>query len=85
MPKRQLKTSLPLLSKLWRQSQTKFWAYTQGTGALLMAGLSQVSDLVNDPHMKDYLSNFNVPKKVYIILATMALITWLVHGREHDA
>jgi hypothetical protein len=73
------------LHQLWCNSQTKAWAYLQGAGASGLAVLSNANLVLNDQHFKDYLSNFAVPKSVYIGLATMALITWLAHGRSQDA
>lgn len=71
-----------MLQRLWRQSQTKAWAYTQGLGAAGMGVLDGATSFVSDPHTKDYLSALNVPNYVWVILATMAFITWLVHGRS---
>ena len=73
------------LRQWWLQSQTQLWAKVQAAGAAGGLALSSVSGLFNDPHIKEYLSYFNVPKSVYIAIATMALITWLAHGRDSDA
>ena len=80
-----LKSQPSLLRRLWLKSQTKFIAWSQGTGALFLGAVSNTNSYVNDPHFKDYLSNFTVPKYVYIGLATLALLTWLGHGRDQDA
>ena len=80
-----IKSQPSLLKRLWLRSQTKFLAWTQGVSAAGMLVLNNATSFVNDPHFKDYLSNFTVPKWVYITFATMSLLTWLAHGRDQDA
>lgn len=73
-----------LLQRLWRNSQTKLLAYSQGLGAAFLAILSNASTFFNDPHFKEVLSNFEAPKWIYIALAVLALLTWLAHGRADN-
>lgn len=81
-----LKQSAAALFKaVWKKSWTKFWGYCQMAGAAAWGGLSELNSFIQDPHFKDYLSNFEVPKWVLVSLATFGLITWLAHGREDDA
>lgn len=73
------------LQLLWQRSQTKLWAYIQGTSAALLAAIPGVNTFVNSSEFNKVLSTLTVPWYVYTGIAVFGVITYIVHGHGEDA
>lgn len=79
-----LKSLKSKLLKFWSNSQTKFWAYVQGCSAVFTGILAYADQVASSEQFKNLLGTLELPKWVPIMLASMALITYIVHGHKDD-
>jgi ABC-type sulfate transport system permease component len=71
------------LSTIWKRSWTLFLSKLQGLASALTAALYAANYTFQSGQFKDLLNTFpHVPGWVPIALATIALMTFLAHGRE---
>ena len=72
-----------MLRKLWRNSQTEIWAYTQGASAAVIGVISNVSEVTHSAEFKEVLGTFsNIPWWVPTGIAVMGLISYIAHGHR---
>jgi hypothetical protein len=82
MSHKQLPLQRPLLARLWGESQTKLWAYTQMLMGPFVYGLHE---LVTNPDIKEALTPFHIDPGVWLILTVLGIVTFCAHGHNQDA
>lgn len=74
----------PLLRRLWLNSQTKLWAYVQGSGAAVLAVMDGANRTLHSSEFQGVLATLTVPWYITTGIAVFALITYLAHGHGQD-
>lgn len=73
------------VSAVWTKSWTKFLAWAQGLTATASALFMAAGTYITDPTVKAYLDMLSLPSWANISLATMAVLTYIAHGRSANS
>jgi len=70
------------VDNVWKPSWTRLSAAIYGIPAGLVVAGEQVSKFANDTTISSYLDKMQVPNWVPMVLAGIAMVTYIAHGRE---
>lgn len=72
------------IEKIWKPSWTKAVTWFYGLPSAVVAVSAYVGSLAGDEHITQYLSQMNVPVWVPSVVALIAAIHYVAHGRNDD-
>jgi len=68
--------------RLWRNSQTVYWANFQVAVGSLFGTLQVAQTLVTDPYFKNALDAVNPDPKIWLGLIVMGSLSHVFHGHD---
>lgn len=69
------------VDKVWRPSWTRLWTAIYGIPSAAVLVFQQVASYAKDDTVAQYLAQMHVPNWVPMFLSTIALISYIAHGR----